>query len=535
MKKVKSLLLFTFIVFFIIGTIGCSTEKEETSSQGQTVTKKTTIPKLASNVKGAQKGTVVQYNLGEGSLVEMDTKVPYPIQGTMGIPAGKNNPVVFILHGAHEILDVSKNAYYDGFRYLIETLADNGYLAISLNVNRAFSLEPVEGDEFKRLEAIFYDNYKALEKANNGEKIFDIDLTDKADLSKINLIGHSRSGQGSMALINELTTKGISFNSLLQVAPAYNRPLEDHNVDIPTAIILPQYDGDVISLDGQDSYNVAYRSPNRKYPITVAYLYGANHGAFNSMVNYNEAIRPDVTYMNKEKQREFLTQYAFDFLNVTNKQIGSFSDFFNDETPKRYNIDFMSSVYQPDGMKILAPSKALKGLIQKEIKLEYVEEDVFPAEDSAQPFFTPGTPDSIPLYSLQWEKKGGSMRLQLPEKNSNWQEMKTLSLYLALDSTNPKNNEKHATELSVTIKDDNGKTETIPLTSKSTPSLRYQPGKVDQLTEDYQIWTTFTPLGTELIDLSSLNNIDLSNIKEISLTTKGETGAIMIAGIDLYK
>ncbi|MEG0319766.1 MAG: hypothetical protein RR627_07715, partial [Niameybacter sp.] len=63
----------------------------------------------------AQGIQVLDFRLGEGFMEENGIQVPYPLDGLLGIPEGDNNPVAFILHGAHTITDVNESRYYLGF------------------------------------------------------------------------------------------------------------------------------------------------------------------------------------------------------------------------------------------------------------------------------------------------------------------------------------------------------------------------------------------------------------------------------------
>jgi len=71
--------------------------------------------------------------------------MPVRLEGVIGVPESDTiHPVVLILHGSHDICggediwpcpeDVEQKNY-EGFTYLVEDLAEAGYVALAINVN----------------------------------------------------------------------------------------------------------------------------------------------------------------------------------------------------------------------------------------------------------------------------------------------------------------------------------------------------------------------------------------------------------------
>ena len=128
---------------------------------------------------------VYVYDLGEGALdnpVRPDT--PYRMQGVIGVPEGENCPVVIFLHGSHPVEKAAENRYDLGFTYLVNQLADAGYLAISMNVAINYSFEDGEPSGCDRTVQVVEQQSELLRRAIAGEEgIFPCDLTGKGDLS----------------------------------------------------------------------------------------------------------------------------------------------------------------------------------------------------------------------------------------------------------------------------------------------------------------------------------------------------------------
>ena len=140
----------------------------------------------------------VEYNLGETTIVQerfpADSRfrnMPVRLNGVIAAPTTGEGPfpVVVILHGTHpgcpEIDHVDRwpcdpadeRPNYQGFGYLTEHLAANGYVALSININAENTFgfgEPTPGE---RLKQIVDKHLKALATASaGGENKFGVDL-----------------------------------------------------------------------------------------------------------------------------------------------------------------------------------------------------------------------------------------------------------------------------------------------------------------------------------------------------------------------
>ncbi len=146
----------------------------------------------------------VEYNLGETTIVQerfpADSRfrnMPVRLNGVIAVPTTGEGPfpVAVILHGTHpgcpEIDHVDRwpcdpadeQPNYQGFGYLAEHLAANGYVALSININAENTFgfgEPTPGE---RLTQIVDKHLQALTAASaGGENKFGVDLKGKADM-----------------------------------------------------------------------------------------------------------------------------------------------------------------------------------------------------------------------------------------------------------------------------------------------------------------------------------------------------------------
>lgn len=457
--------------------------------------------------------------------------------GLMGVPLQSNCPVVFILHGAHAMDLDSPTPYYQGFEYLVKALAERGYLAISLDINRAYTGDSPEGDEYTRVKRVFEASYDTLVRASEGEKVFPADLKGKSDLSKINMIGHSRGGDNITRLIKDPLLRKVAFVSALKIAASETNSLRELYVDVPTALIYSQYDEDIAMSDSADYYYYAYnRDLARNTFLISAFLYGANHAAYNSLVNQPGLSERGeaVTRLDAEEQRLFTTKFAIDFLNVNNHG-ASLLDVFHNQTTKQYGIEFMLSIYEPSDMRIFRADKDMQALTAQGVRIKSVVSSSNDLKNTAEAFHPPGAAEDLSLCKLTWDKAGG--RVQIPFYSMGYQisEKDYLALYLALDSSDGRNGQAKPTTFDLVLTDNLGNQASIPFSSAVNTALKYQAGKLIAEENAQGRWSELTPLGTELIPLASLaEQLAIDNIELLEIVPTSERGSILIDGMDVY-
>lgn len=479
---------------------------------------------------------VTEFSLGKGTLTEQNGDISIPLDGLMGIPVKDNCPVVFILHGAHAPTDITEDRFYRGFRYLTESLARQGYLAISINLNQAYSFEPFEGNEYERAMAIFQQFYDKLQQANEGKPIFDYNIKDKADFDSLNFIGHSRGGDNSLYIADQLSKQGEDVNSVLTVSSPNNIDFSLSQADFPIGIILSQYDGDVVDLSSASLFSGAYyeESGSKEY-VTMAFLYGANHSQFNTEIPQVDFPSPiqNVTYLEGDVQRNFLALYAADFLRCFNEEDQDIASLLGNTAPSRLGIDFMPSVLLPDGISIL-PDSDMTGIISSNMKLSEATLSNIPDQNTIAPFNPPGAlSQDILMYRISWKEKDAE--ISFPLAKYNLEDKKYLSLYIANDSTAHSSGQPLSLEVRLT--DHSGNTAAIAMDQQSSTALRYIDPFIENVFEgmenmpEYLLASRHTPLGIWHIPLSDFGGVDMSSIQNITLTGKSESGDCILGGI----
>ena len=491
---------------------------------------------------GADYGDVMLYDLGEGTLSAMGGReIPYTINGSMALVNRDNAPVVVFMHGAHAIVKSGDNRYDLGFSTLMKKLAAKGYSVFSLNVNMQYSFENGEPIDSERMVQILGDHFDKMIAANGGsDEGFPVSLKGKLDLNQITLIGHSRSGQEVFRAAEILEAKGAKASGIISVAPAYGTAKDYEYPDIPIGIIIPQQDGDVMLLEGQKIYDEISELENRTTVAQLVYLYNANHNSFNEGLLHqdNGFSREKYPVMPQTKQREIFTAYVLDFLAA--EADGGNSLVYN-QTGEFYGGKALFSITGQDKKVLLAADGTAKLAELKQCESATLA-DVIASyafdKSTAGVMKIPTCPLELPLFQINWDKKGAVAAMKLDETAKDFSGYKTLSFDIAQDSTSIKNNNADQA-MTVTLTDKAGKTASVHF-EKGATSLAWQEGEIitSVLWEDYSIqyYSNFTPLSSLRISLEAFEGVDVSEIAEIGLAFPDtDEGCIVIKSVSLMK
>lgn len=475
------------------------------------------------------------YDLGEGVLTQGKREIPYRMQGVIGVPEGEDRPVVILLHGAHPIRSAAENRYDLGFSYLVDQLADAGYLALSMNVGINYSFENGEPMGCERTVQVVEQQSDLLRRAIEGETgIFPCDLKNKGDLDRVILVGHSRAGYDIFEVAAR--AEGLGVQGLVSAAPALVSPLSCELADVPVGIIIPQYDGDVTSLDGGTLFDQLEHTPQRSSGTDLIYLKNGNHGGFSTAL-----VRPDPfadretlpLVMEPERQQAFFGAYVLDFLESvleTGKTPleaeptleGMYGDF-----PVMLRVDAGGTVlYQASG-------DSVKALETSGVAAE-AENACSTLDHTAEAFRIPGSFLRYDLTRLSWDSAAASVRIPV---SADLRQAVYLQMDLAQDSGDQRNRRTDQS-LTVTLRDAGGREASVKAEA-GTPALAWQEGTVERIPvagrKDLLQYSTFTPLGTLRLDTAAFSGVDLGRITQITLTFDQPSGSIMLREIQTVK
>lgn len=232
-----------------------------------------------------------------------------PLNGRVWYPRAEGRfPLVIAVHGNHPMEEYSES----GYDYLGELLASRGFIFVAIDEN--FLNLSAWGDLlfFKRLEGetdargwLVLEHLRLWRSWNEqpGNPFYR-----RVDLNRIALLGHSRGGEAIVvaAAFNRLfhypDNAALSFNygfnirSLIVLAPTDGQyqpaglrtPLEDVNY----LLLHGSHDMVVLTMMGAAPFERLTFSGRDDFFKSAVYIYGANHGQFNSVWGNKDMAEP---------------------------------------------------------------------------------------------------------------------------------------------------------------------------------------------------------------------------------------------------
>jgi hypothetical protein len=171
-----------------------------------------------------------------------------------------------------------------GYRYTQHLLATQGYVTVSISANGINGQDWRADDGGAAARSLLVRRHLRLwaSWATTGEAPAELrNPVGRADLERVLLVGHSRGGEGvDRAAIDTSATAPWDIDGQVLIGPtAFGRQEAPY---VPTVVMLPYCDGDVIDLQGQayvDTGRDVLRDPALRSSVMVM---GANHNYFNT-------------------------------------------------------------------------------------------------------------------------------------------------------------------------------------------------------------------------------------------------------------
>jgi hypothetical protein len=240
-------------------------------------------------------GTQAFTPTGFPAAVELKASVHYPT----GLPGGPY-PLIVFLHGRHVTCyrgtttalrwpcrnteTVIPN--YQGYDYIAQTLASNGYIVVSISANGINAQDNNVTDLGAQARAELIQRHLQQWNTFNtvGAAPFGTKFVGKVNLQKVGTMGHSRGGEGVVKhyLYNASQGSPYGVKAVFPLAPVdFNRPVINNTA---LAVVLPYCDGDVNDNQGVHFYDDArYNVAGDTAPKHTIQVMGANHDYFNTV------------------------------------------------------------------------------------------------------------------------------------------------------------------------------------------------------------------------------------------------------------
>lgn len=257
-----------------------------------------------------------EYNFGDTAfqpsnfpgLVELLASIHYPT--TL---SGGPFPVILFLHGRHatcfkggtQLLQwpCSTNGSqpipsYQGYDYVANVLASNGYVVVSISANGVNAVDNQVFDLGALARAELMQKHLDILKTFNttGGAPFGTKFVGKFDLTRVGTMGHSRGGEGVVRhyVLNNSLGAPYGIKAVFPLAPVdFNRFVVNNAA---LNVLLPYCDGDVSDLQGVHFYDDArYNVPGDQSPKHYELVMGANHNFYNTIWSPGSSPFPGAT------------------------------------------------------------------------------------------------------------------------------------------------------------------------------------------------------------------------------------------------
>ncbi len=281
-----------------------------------------------------------------------------PLNGRVWYPEGAGPfPLVLIAHGNHAMEDFSD----PGYAYLGELLASRGFILVSVDENflnlslfaDALVISSLKGENDLRGWLLL----EHLQVWRDWNAIPDNPFYHKVDLDNVALMGHSRGGEAVAvaAAFNKLpyypddaTVRfdyGFNIRSVAAIAPidGQYKPAGRGTVleNVNYLVLHGAHDMDVISFAGARQYaRVRFTDGNNRFKAAL-YIYGANHGQFNTSWGRKDLFEPLMRVFNlqqlmpAEQQTQIAEVYISAFLEATLRGESGYRPLFRDHRRAR--------------------------------------------------------------------------------------------------------------------------------------------------------------------------------------------------------
>jgi len=257
-----------------------------------------------------------EYNFGDTAFEPSDFPGPVELRASIHYPTnlpGGPYPVIVFLHGRHATCFKGSTQLlqwpctdngsapipsFQGYDYVSEVLASNGYVVVSVSANGVNAVDNAVFDLGALARAELMQKHLDILKMFNttGGAPFGTKFVGKLDLTRVGTMGHSRGGEGVVRhyVLNNQLGAPYGIKAVFPLAPVdFNRFVVNNAA---LNVMLPYCDGDVADLQGVHFYDDArYNVPGDQSPKHYELVMGANHNFFNTIWSPDSSTFPGAT------------------------------------------------------------------------------------------------------------------------------------------------------------------------------------------------------------------------------------------------
>ncbi|MEG1592845.1 MAG: alpha/beta hydrolase, partial [Oscillibacter sp.] len=496
-------------IWCLVGVLllsGCGTPSSDAGSEA--LRGELPLVEILPRSPGSCQTQVSEFDLGENRYTAVSGKVmPYHLRGVVGVPEGEGPfPLVLLTHGSHNNLEEGLR-YDTGFTYLVEALAQNGYVALSMDMGSAYLWQYGDSDDLEKSIYLADEHIKALRQGTG----YPVELSGKINWDKVALAGHSRGGAAVFDIAKDQEKKGVAIGGVLAIAPTLPMDMETLAWDCPTSILVPEYDGDVSTLEG-----FAIDTALDEHSLhAVTFLLRANHNYFNANLTDNDALlaREETLLTDQltaEQQRAFLADYTVDFCNAA--LLGQTEGTLyapNVPLPNRmYGLDVMAWM-STGGESALVPVSDPSAYTVQNATVRHAKDSWFYAADTvAADTITFGSGDYQERHLLRVDWSTPESQISFAPMVTDFSRGQALNFRVLTDPADEKN--QAGQSFGVVLTDAAGAKSRVTLPA-GLHALRRTPGKLDKTPiddKDYSFWSVPTPMGEVAIPLTLFTGVD---------------------------
>lgn len=479
--------------------------------------------------------------IGAALKLHFDTDLSEtPLSGKVWYPEdGKNCPTLFIVHGNHDACVPS----YEGYDYLGEFLASWGYVVVSVDENYCNMLS----DENDARAVLLLENIKKVLGFSDDPKTH---LFERIDKTNIAVAGHSRGGEAAAlaSYFNKLSRYpdngnitfdyGFDIRSVICIAPVADQYTpSDFSVkleDVSFLLLHGMSDQDVTDPMGEKIYNNITFTGENDCLSSFIYIYGANHGQFNTKWGINDLGIPASYLLNfnnfipQESQQRIAQITIKTFLDVTLKLDDTYRSLFTDI--QSYRSALPETVYTQTSMtsneQIICNFDALEDSEGK-LSVSGAESWSIPSRDLG----SGGDSEDHGLV-IEWNGSAAPTAEFILGREDLTDRSIVFDIGDARSFCEPKTDQPIS--YTVTLTDFNGNTAHIKTPITVLPAIGVQNSKLQSIQSSYTPKPSLTTVRIPAEDLATDPGFDITDVQSLSVTISADKdGRVMLNNIAL--